>query len=309
MNVKPELFFVHFDVKDHYIKIENHVSAISATNVIIGELNKRLFGGKLEYELLVFPCQSGSLKTILGIVAVTWIGIQITETKAYTGFVEGLTGYKWDNYVIAKDVGSFLGDMTKGFFTIETSELERIIPSEINLDKAIKSKSEFYKECISNGEVMAMGFDDSNKFPIIRNQFACHVMPRDKIRVLPSEFIIIEATIITSVNVDKDVQWKIRDNLTNQEINAHMKDLKFKSRFLNGKRPLKELPEDDIIQLLLEYKKQEKNGEVEIKEKSIDTVYSFNGEELESIPDNLLKNIKFKSDSKLPMDGLWHTND
>ena len=84
-----------------------------------------------------------------------------------------------------------------------------------------------------------------------------------------------------------------------------MRDDAFKKSFLNGKHPLKQSQNDDHMTVLVEYKKQEKNGEVEIKEVSINTVYSFNDIEIMSIPAKLPPNIVFVRLPETPMDKIW----
>ncbi len=299
--------FIHFDVKDHHIRFDSHLAALEASNVIVGEINKRLFGGKIDYELLVLPSEQGTFKIVIGFLSIAWLSIQIGETKSFEGFVKGLTGYDWKSYEIAKDIGSFLRDSTKGFFMTEKDELEKIIPQEINLDKAIKFKSEFYKKCIANDEIKGLGFEDDDQFPVKRTNFLKHVSLEDKIRDVPSEFFIFDATIIASVNVDKNYKWRIKNNASGELISTYMNDDDFKARLLDGKNPLKRSSKDDIIKVLVEYKRHEKNGEIEIKEKSINTIYNFNDEQIKSVPEGLLEKITTKSEEKLPMEELWRS--
>lgn len=300
--------FIHFDVKDHHIRFDSHLAALEASNVIVGEINKRLFGGKIDYEILVLPTRSGTFLMTLSIAAnLLWVVVQVTESQAFKGFIEGLTGKKWDNYEKAKDVGLFLRDAAKGFFMTEKDELEKIIPQEINLDKAIKFKSEFYKKCIANDEIKGLGFEDDDHFPVKRTNFLKHVSLEDKIRDVPSEFFIFDATIIASVNVDKNYKWRIKNNASGELISTYMNDDDFKARLLDGKNPLKRSSKDDIIKVLVEYKRHEKNGEIEIKEKSINTIYNFNDEQIKSVPEGLLEKITTKSEEKLPMEELWRS--
>lgn len=64
----------------------------------------------------------------------------------------------------------------------------------------------------------------------------------------------------------------------------YMRDDSFKQAFLNGRYPLKQSKQDDRVIVMLEYKKQEKNGEVEQKEVCVHTVYSFNDTEIVPLP-------------------------
>lgn len=308
---KPELLSIHFDVKDHYINKDNHVLGIEATSTIIDELNKRLFDGKLEYEVLVFPSEEGSFKTKLAvkISTVAMLALTLSENGLFKGIVNDLTGAEWDNYTIGQNIGGFLRDTTKRLFVTDVSTLEKIIPSSMNFDKILKVKSDFYNQCIENEEVKALGFDDTENFPIKRNQFFNHIITKDKIRPLVSDLFIVDATIISPVDVDKDKHWELENRKTNKvigkKISAYMHDIKFKKDFLEGKYPLKKSHNPDTLKVLLEYKKQERNGEIEIRERCINTVYSFNGKELTKIPENFPVGKLFQNVERLPMDDLW----
>ncbi len=307
--------FIHFDVKDHHIRYDSHLAALEASNVIIHEINKRLFKDQINCEILILPGESGTFLIKLAIctkfivIGLGGLGavLSVTESQAFKGFVKGLTGKEWDNYKIGEDIGLFFRDATKGIFLAEKDKLEKIIPPEINLDKAIKFKSEFYKKCIENEEVKGLGFEDDNNFPIQRSNFLKHVSLEDKIREVPSDFSIIDATIISPVNVDKNYKWKIQNNKNGEVISAYMNDLDFKSRLLSGRSPLKQSSKADVIKILLEQKKHERNGEVENKEKSINTIFDFNDEQIKQVPSNLMEEIAQKSEKKLPMDELWGT--
>lgn len=309
-NMKPELFSIHFDVKDHFINKDNHVLGIEATSTIIDELNKRLFGGKLEYEVLVLPSEEGSFKTKLAIVSsVAVLVLNLSELALFKGFIKGLTGYEWDNYIIGENIGVFLSDTAKGLFVTETAVLERTIPTFLNFDKIIKVKSDFYKSCSSNREIKGLGFDNSEDFPIKKNQFFAHIITKDKIRTLASDFFLVDAIIISPVDIDKDKHWELQNKQPSKKIgkkiSAYMHDIKFKKDFLEGKYPLKKSHDPDTLKVLLEYKKQERNGEVEIRERCINVVYSFNGNEIAKVPANYPIGELFQNEEKAQMDLFW----
>ncbi|QQG36709.1 MAG: hypothetical protein HYS17_02740 [Micavibrio aeruginosavorus] len=309
---------IHIDVPEHFLTAADYLVAVDSINVCLNELNKRAFEGKLECSLLVFPNEEGSFKGITGVLAkgvkksgqvIVITGalggfIGFAETDSFKGLVKGLTKHEVNYYQMGENVGSMLHDMIVGLFTIENEQLEKFIPHDINLDKAIKAKSEFYHMCIKNQRVRGVGFDDSENFPIQRNRFAFHTS-KDRVRPVASDFLIYDAVIISPVDVDKDIKWELEDRVTKAPIKAYMRDDAFKKSFLNGEYPLKQSRDDDHMTVLVEYKKQEKNGEVEIKEVSIGTVYSFNDTEIIPIPANLPQNVVFVRPSETPMDKLW----
>lgn len=309
---------VHIDVPEHYLTADDYLVAVDAINVCLAELNKRVFEGKLECSLLVFPSEEGSFKGITAVLVkgikksgqiVLTIGalggfIGFVETDSFKGFVKGLTKHELDYYHMSENLGSMIHDIIVGLFTIENAQLERVIPDEINLDKALKAKSEFYHMCIQNKRICGVGFDDSNSFSVQRNRFAYHTS-KDRVRPTDSDFRIYDAVVISPVDVDKDIKWELEDRITKASIKAHMRDDVFKRSFLSGKYPLKQTKEDDRMTVLVEYKKQEKNGEVEVKEVCIETVYNFNDVEITPIPAILPKGAKFQKPEETPMDKIW----
>jgi len=303
---------IHLNVPANHISAADYVVAVKSLETTIREFNKRIFGGSLEYEFLVLPTEEGSFKGVTGVivkgvakvVAVTFVITEIisfSETDTFKGLVKGLTGYELAHYKAAEGVGHFLRDMTKGIFTTENDNLERLIPGNLNLDKVFHAKAEFYSMCIANHELTSVGFEDSEHFPIKRASFAQHIS-RDKIRSAPSDFVLYRDTIIVSpVDTDMNRVWRLQDVTTKNIISAYMRDEEFKKGFLNGKYPLKKSSEDDRITVLVEYKKQEKNGEIEQKEASINTVYSFNDTQIAAIPDDIISKIKRADISQMDM--------
>jgi len=307
---------IHFDVSEHFLLGDDYVVALNSFIVCLNELNKRAFNGKLVCELRVLTNEEGSIKAVTGIVVRSIKGVSQaltvplaiyglitgTETDTFKGLVHGLTGYEINHYATADKIGVMLHDMIVGIYTTENIKLERSIPAEINLDKAIKAKSDFYAMCMQNLRIHAVGFDDSESFPIKRNRFIYHTS-KDKLRPVESDFVLYDTIVISPVDVDKEIKWELQDKKTKSAIKAYMRDDAFKKSFLNGRYPLKESNADDQMKVLVEYKKQEKNGDVETKEVSIHTVYSFNDTKIAAVP----RNLKTSQVDARPMDKMWST--
>lgn len=311
---------IHFDVPANYLTAADYLVAVKSFSTTLTEFNRRIFDGNIEYEFLVLPAEDGSFKGVTGVIVKSAKGA--AKTALAVGAVGGLIGLadssilndmakEWTGKTIQElhigtELAVFLRDMTKGFFITESDRLEQLIPKNLNLDKALLAKSEFYKMCVDNREISAVGFDDTENFPIKRTSFSQHIT-KEKIRPVPSEFILYRNAIIVSpIDIDIDRVWRLQDSTTKQIINAYMRDDAFKSGFLSGKYPLKESSKDDRMTVLIEYQRHEKNGEVESKEISINTVYSFNDIEITPIPTSGTDSIKFSRADILPMDKLWN---
>lgn len=87
-----------------------------------------------------------------------------------------------------------------------------------------------------------------------------------------------------------------------------MRDENFKKDFLSGKYPLKESNNDDRMTVLVEYKRQEKNGEIVSKEVCINTVFSFNDIEITPMPTDQSSGVKFSRADIVPMEKFWNNN-
>lgn len=302
-----EKLYIHFGLDNHFLPMEDFIISSKSTAIILDDLNKQIFNGKIKYELVIIPPTDGSFLQAIGIIVTlgaTYVVAPIAQDYVL-GLYEGISDHKPSYH--GKNHGKALRDLAIGFLTKSTEELENKIPKRVNLDRALKAKSDFYKMCMANKEIKALGFNKSSTFPLKRTNFKHH-LSKDRIRPLDSEFIIYDAVIVSPVDIDRDSKWELQDKTTNNIIKAHMRDTKFKKKFLNGDYPLKKTKNDDSITVLVEYKKQERNGEIETKEISINTVYSFNGVEIVSLPNEPVKGIKFMNYTRTPMDKLWGEN-
>lgn len=85
--------FVHFDVVDHHIELETFLgTAIGARNVVEA-LNTAVFGGGLEFQIVVLPAQEGTFLQSLKIVIPALVGLVVfLDSDTPAAFVRGLTG-------------------------------------------------------------------------------------------------------------------------------------------------------------------------------------------------------------------------
>lgn len=306
MGSEPIKFYIHYDVENHFIPMSDFLTASNAVQKIIDDLNKQILGGQLRYQLVVIPPEEGTfLKTVGIIVTATVLNTAIIPIASdyVLGAFEGIAEHKPSDY--GRDHGRALRDLTVGFFSKEVEELEKFVPHELNLDRAFKAKTDFYISCQNNNDIRGLGFDNSKSFPIRHNQFRNH-LSKDRVRPLSSDFRIYEAVVTSPVIEDKDYVWHFEDVVTRNKISGYMRDEAFKRGVLSGDHPFKnDGSNSDRVTMLVEYKKQERNGEVEKKETCIETIYSFNDNELTPIPANLPQNVVFVRPSETPMDKIW----
>ncbi len=303
MGYEIEKLFIHYKVDDHFIPMSDFLTASNSVKIIADDLNKKFFNGQLRYQLVIIPPEDGTFLKAIGFMALTLIANAAVVTIAsdyMLGVFEEITEHKPSDY--GKKHVRALRDLTKGFISKDVEKLGKCIPYELNLDKAFKAKTDLYTSCQNNKQIKAIGFDNSNNFPITRDQFTNH-LSKDRIRPLESEFYIADVVLVSPVDIPKDNKWVFQDKVTKERITAYMRDEKFKQDYLSGKYPAKLTEKDDILKVLIEYKKQEKNGVIETKEVCVNTVFSFNDIDITPIPSDLPINTKFQKEYDLPLFG------
>ena len=295
--------FIHYDVENHFIPMSDFLTASLSAEKIIADLNNQFYDGKLKYKLVIIPPEEGTFLKSIGFWVVIGTTVAAPIAQDYVlGAFEGIAKHP-PSYYAQRHIQA-LKDLATGFFSMEVDELEKCIPHHINLDRAFKAKSDFYISCQNNNLIKGIGFDNTKHFPVRHEHFKQHIS-KDRIRAVDSDFSIYEAILVSPVTIDKDIKWELQDRVTKTKISAYMRDDGFKTGLLSGKYPVKQSKENDILKILVEYKRQERNGDIETKEICIDTVYSFNGIEITPIPTELPKGTKFKIITATPMDNLW----
>jgi len=306
MDSEPIKFHIHYDTEDHFIPMSDFLTASYSAQKIIDDLNKQILGGQLRYQLVVIPPEEGTFLKTVGFIAVTLAANAVVVPIAsdyVLGAFEGIAEHKPADY--GRDHGKVLRDLTVGFFSKEVEELEKCVPHELNLDRAFKAKTDFYISCQSNDDIKGIGFDNTRDFPIRHGDFKRH-MSKERTRPLDSDFVIYDVIVTSPVIEDKDYIWDFQDTVTGNKISGYMRDEAFKRGVLNGKYPFKnDGSNSDRLKILVEYKKQERNGEIEKKETCVETVYSFNDVEITPIPADLPKGTRFQQTAEAPMEKIW----
>ena len=284
-----EKFYIHFDVENHYITADEFIQAVNSIQITCNDLKNNLLDTKDKCELIILPPENGSFLAVMGIIATTTgtAFVAFCETDLGKSFIKDLTGNEPSYY--AEEAGRFIGDSLKGLYTKSKTELKKIIPNTINLDASIKAKSDFYQKCASSNDIKAIGFDNSEQFPIKRKDF-CRYMSSDIVRELPSDYVLQELIIKKPETINCKAKWTFKDCTTKKSFDAAIEDEHFKEGFLRGKYPIKENLSPDRIIAKVEYQKELKNGKENPKNINIVDVYSFNDKHLKTIPKDLVLN-------------------
>jgi hypothetical protein len=252
----------------------HYVAAVSSIDVCLHEINARLLGGAFEVEYFVLPSENG------GFLGLNWVRVRkfaataatvlaIIESESFRSIVEVATGYYPSYREIIQDGAQFLKNVVVGVMCKENDDLLHAIPPHVNLDKVLKSKSNFYMACLRNEVVAGVGFEQTHDFPVKRSAFPRHIISKDLIRPAKSEFHIVEAIIVSPVTTKRKISWVLQDKHSREIIRARMMDDIFNKRLLDGRNPIKNSNLDDEMTAVIEHKMIEKNGDIEVKEKII----------------------------------------
>lgn len=205
-----DLLFIHFDVPDHFLKLETFVQTAESAQRVVKALDGTFFGGQLNYELVVLPPKEGTFLTRLAIwvLGVPAAAAAFFDTSFGTAYVEGLTGHPpsyWgtaaanatlkvadelrdliedddddhadeeapvsDDEAVCRQTARITVEMTRAILESTPEHLKRVGMEIGELPDALDARADFYLACIEDREVQRVGFTPSNEFPIPRNAF------------------------------------------------------------------------------------------------------------------------------------------
>lgn len=206
-----ELLYFHFDVQEHFIKLDTFIKTSESAQKVVQALDATFFGGKLDYKLIVVPPEGGTFLSKLALWVVGGAGLVFTfiNTDVGVAFIEGLTGkppIHWAEEAgeeakkLILDAGEAIEDLMEGkeenseersrqevFCRLAakiTLQIARAIlenPPEVidklgmeigDLYSALEARSDFYMACMDDEDVRRIGFTPDDDFPIPRNSFA-----------------------------------------------------------------------------------------------------------------------------------------
>lgn len=92
-DARSDRLFIHFDVDEHFLKLDTFVETAESTRKVIEALNTTFFQGSLDYELIVLPPESGTFLSKLAVlVGVPGAIFAFLNSDVGSAYVEGLTG-------------------------------------------------------------------------------------------------------------------------------------------------------------------------------------------------------------------------
>lgn len=208
---RSDLLFLHFDVEDHFLKLETFINTAESARRVIKALDATFFGGSLEYELIVVPPEDGTFLSKLAVWVFGGTGTVFLFVNSDVGaaFIEGLTGHPpahWatevgeaakdafakavelvesdaeekvdgtqpkapDDQAACREAARITVEITRAILESSTERLNRVGMQVGELPDALDARADFYIACIGDREVKRVGFTPGDDFPIPRNSF------------------------------------------------------------------------------------------------------------------------------------------
>lgn len=239
---------LHFDIPGNCLPLATFVDTANQTRAVIDAFNRDVFAGELQFEFFVLPPEEGSFKTRLAVAllaaGVVW---QFAESDMGKAFIKGLTLHEpahWTEVagtfirheliesahgsgVVEKEAEHprlrqqfetiIVTESTKSFLQKPEAELSGIGITPQTFRDAYEARNKFYEACLKDTNVHALGFDETEKFPIRRRDFVTlqvALPPKeaesDK-EPWEVETILLKVTSPNWDREDRQRQWKAHD--------------------------------------------------------------------------------------------------
>ncbi|MBC6402350.1 MAG: hypothetical protein GDA35_01740 [Hyphomonadaceae bacterium] len=201
----------HFDLPANSLPLKQFIDTASASQSILDDFNKNIFGNKVEFEIRVRPSEKGGFIEVLAVIISGGVSLlAFLGTDIGKSYFKGLTGKKPSEW--AKDIGekhrkwlenlkrnnaeenteiisapepviggerisdeerdaAALAELLVGFLAADADKLQQAGLTPEKFSKAFEARNAIYEACIGNPDVKGLGFDRSHDFPIKRSDF------------------------------------------------------------------------------------------------------------------------------------------
>lgn len=184
---------IHFDVPEHYVRVETFVSAALAAQQAVEALNRVYFDNRLILDVVVFAPESGSIKEYIGVkirqlpgaAVVVWAMVQVMDSNTVQDVSRELFGSTPSEMIVGaiqhtKEVIHSLTDevektppkVEKEFLeeilsisasnslAMEREEIERAkIPDQLKYELR-EAQSVLFEDALKDSTVRAIGFTE-----------------------------------------------------------------------------------------------------------------------------------------------------
>ncbi len=287
---------IHFKVDKHELALLTFAETAYSVEMLVHAVDKHFFDNQLKNKIVVKAPEKGSLLEIIGFISenIEIVGIYYffkkhTLGKAFTRNFTGKSLEEWEEN-LGGNAGLLAREFVLGVFKKKPEQLKKLGITQETHREIYEAKNRLYKGFIQNKDVEAVGFDQSDDFPINRDSFSQHVVILPDIKDKDEEIKLHKLLVKRPVIVDEDLTWNTKDFDTNEKINFKIGDDAFRSYCLKGEIGIKETEYDDIMIASIKYEYFYVNGERKRTNRTAIKVYQYNKEEFEPVPVNIEKN-------------------
>lgn len=281
-----EDFCIHFNLANnkHEIPVSQSIATEQSLNIIIQELNKHLFNNQMEIHLVVLPAEDGSL------IKRFWIVLYTAGVFVVGSMFPDITNWvlKWLTW---KEVKDFAEDWTiqmknviQGFIEKDNRDLVDIWVKPQQFYKAYEAKNKFYQSALSNDDVLWVGFDNTERFPIKTWDFYHRIYDLKEVNTwLEPIDKYHKLTVVSAINTkeDKDLAWQVKDPKIKKRFSVYMKDEDFYEFFLENPMYI-----SSMLVKVRYHLTRDNNDQITIERKEITRVYQYNSKVFFSLPED-----------------------
>lgn len=223
-------FYVHFDVKDHSIPVEQSIITEDAVKVVFEEFAKVLFGSDVDLQILVLPEVEGSLLKrfkITTMVVGSFVLGQLSP-DIMNGIIMGVgDGREAKEYV--SDGTKYLLGSVRYFFEQDALVLRDQGFAQDKFKRSYIEKNKFYEAAIENKKLNGVGFDNGNSFAVLPERFPyklANLEDGDEEKVIRKIHRLRIVAPITTKEHQRDA-WRVKDWRKGSTEHVYFKDKEF----------------------------------------------------------------------------------
>lgn len=279
-----EDFCIHFHLANnkHEIPVSQSIATEQSLNTIIQELNKHLFNNQIEIHLVVLPAEEWSHRKKFGVWIYIATGFVLSQMFPYTlnGVIKGITWKEWWDYVEAWTIQ--IKDFVLWFIEKDNRDLVDIWVKPQQFYKAYEAKNKFYQSALSNDDVLWVGFNNSEHFPVKTWDFYYRIYDLKEINTWLEPIDKYHKLIVVSaINTkeDKDLAWQVKDPKIKKRFSVYMKDDDFYEFFLDNPMYI-----SSMLVKVRYHLTRDNNEHITIERKEVIRVYHYNSKIFFPIP-------------------------
>lgn len=238
-----QTLLVHFDVPENQVRLDAFVQSALAARKSVEAVNRILFEGKFEFEIVVVAPRSGSLKQVIGVTlkigkglgytyGIIWSLIQLLDSDTVQEVSRELLGKEPSELIVEKIekirrnyseedmpqeidedakiiIEQFVTSSARSGLELQPSQIKKMhLPEDLKLD-LLDAQADLYSGALDDPNILGLGFSEEEDFPIPRNRFAERAIRPERREEDEAEddwIVSIRDFVVTSPQFEQDDQ-------------------------------------------------------------------------------------------------------